>query len=463
MIYSNRWLLDRLVPPSRRQFVQALLAAIPVAGRARPADPNWSEFRGPSGLGVVDGFALPTSWNADSASGRTSGVRWRTAVPGLGHSSPILWQDRIYLATAIPTRGEPPLSLGRGAGIQAADDNEEQTWVILSYDKESGEELWRRTARRSTPRAERHGKATHANTTLVTNGRRLVAFLGSEGLYCYDLDGNLVWSRDLGTIDISKYGIGWGYGSSPAIHGDRIALLCDDPSAPFLAVMRLSDGEEVWRVSRKKVSERSWATPLIHSDGKSVQVVANGWPWIVSYDLETGRELWRLPGGGDNPTPTPFVANGWIYITNSHGGKSPIYVVRPEARGDISLASGETSNNAIVWSYERGGSYMATPVVYGEYIYFGNTNGVVRCYHATTGEAAYEERLATGASIYASLVAGDSKVFCTSEDGAVYVLQAGGDFKLLARNSLGEPCLATPAISRGILYFRTTRSLIAIA
>lgn len=422
---------------------------------------NWPSFRGPGGRGVADGFPVRTSWNADPAIGKVDGIRWRTHVPGLSHSSPIVFGDRIFLATAIAKAGEAPLKLGRGGQPTAAKDNGEQSWVVLCFDKLTGTELWRRTAHKGIPRASRHAKATHANTTVTTDGQRLVAFFGSEGLYCYDLDGELLWSRDLGVIDISKYGIGWGYSSSPAIFQDRIVLVCDDPDNPFLAVLRLSDGKELYRVSRKGVCERSWGTPLIHTSPEGTQVVVNGWPWIVSYNLESGDELWKIHGGGDNPVPTPFEANGWIYITSSHGGQSPIYVVHPQARGDISPSKKESTNKAMVWSTLRGGSYMSTPVVYRGYLYLGNSNGTVRCFNAITGEKIYEKRLAKSA-IISSLVAADGKIYCAAEDGKVYVLAAGPDFNVLAQNTMGEPCFATPAISQGVLYFRTTKSLMAI-
>lgn len=423
---------------------------------------NWPSFRGAGGQGIADGFSVRSAWNVDSAAGEIEGVNWRTDVPGLGHSSPIVFGDRIYLATAIAEQGDAPLMLGRGGKPTAADDNGEQSWVIICYDKLTGSELWRRTAYKGPPRATRHVKASHANTSLATDGRHLVAFFGSEGLYCYDLDGELRWKKDLGVVDISKYGIGWGYSSSPAIHEDRIVLVCDDPENPYIVALQLSDGKELWRVSRDGVCERSWGTPMIHSSEEKTQVVVNGWPWIVSYDLKTGAEIWRIQGGGDNPVPTPFAANGWIYITNAHGGQSPIYVVRPEARGDISPSKENSANESIVWSTTKGGSYMSTPVVYRDYLYLGNTNGTVRCFNATTGEKIYEERLEVGAGIFSSLVAADDKIFCASENGTVYVLAAGPTFTVLARNALGEPCFATPAISQGVLYFRTTRSLIAI-
>lgn len=405
---------------------------------------------------------MRTSWNADPEAGELDGILWRIRVPGTSHSSPVVWGDKVFLCTAVSKEGTSSPDLNAGGAPTAADDNGEQSWVILCYNKLTGAELWRRTARTGLPQATHHVKATHANTSVAVDGNRLVAFFGSEGLYCYDLDGEFLWKRDLGVINISKYGIGWGYASSPAIHEDRISLVCDDPENPFLVTLRLSDGKEIWRVSRKGICERSWGTPLIHTGPEKTQVVVNGWPWIVAYDLENGEVIWRIKGGGDNPVPTPFVANGLIYITSAHGRYSPIYVVRPEARGDISLPKDTSSSESIVWSILRGGSYMSTPVVYRGNIYLGAANGAIRCFNANTGQVIYNERLESGAKISSSLVAADGKIYCPSENGTVYVLAAGSDFNLLASNAMGEPCLATPALSQGVLYFRTTQSLIAI-
>ena len=426
---------------------------------------DWPNFRGRGNTGVAVGFPVRTEWNADDQAGDIDGVLWQTVVPGLGHSSPVVAGNRVFLATAIASDGNAPLKVGRGGRPDAADDNGLQRWVILCYDKRTGDELWRQTAHHGRPRATRHLKATHANTTVAITGNDVLVFFGSEGLHCYDLNGVLKWSRDLGVINVSKYGIGWGFASSAAIHRDRIAIVCDDPENPFVAVLRLSDGEDLWRVSRKEICERSWGTPFIHSNSGRTQVVVNGWPWIVSYDLTNGREFWRIRGGGDNPVPTPFAAHGLIYVTNAHGAQSPIYAVRPGAKGVLSLpeADAETdSSTSVVWSTTRGGSYMSTPVVYGDYLYLGNSNGVLRCFHALTGQKVYERRLAAGASILSSLVAADGKIYCASENGTVYVVSAGPNFKLLAQNKMGQPCFATPAISEGVLFLRTTQRLIAI-
>ena len=448
---------------SRRNVVLGLSAVGSSSLLGAETKPSWPAFRGPGGNGVSDGYSIPTTWNADAAEGKVAGIKWRTPIPGLGHSSPIVIDDRIYVCTAVrKAPGKAPLKLAVSGEPTAANDDDEQSWVVLCFDSRTGKEIWQKTARMAKPRATRHEKATHANTTLATDGKRLVAFFGSEGMFCFDLNGKLLWTRDLGVINISKYGIGWGYGSSPAIHENRIAIVCDDPANPFVAVLSLEDGKELWRASRKGICERSLGTPFIHAGKTAVQVVVNGWPFSMSYDLETGKELWRLSVGGDNPIPTPFAANGWIYLTNAHGGKAPVFAIRPEARGDISIKEGTTSNEGIVWFTPQSGSYISTPVVYGDYIYLGNTNGVVRCLNAKTGEKIYEERVSKEAQIYASLVAADGKIFCPSLDGDVYVLKAGPKFELLARNHMGEACFATPAITKNIICFRTTESLIAV-
>ena len=435
--------------------------------RAVYQETNWPAFRGTGARGVAEGYPIRTHWNANPESNEVSGVLWETKVPGLGHSSPVIFGDRIFLVTAVASQGDVPLQVERGGNTAAADDNGEQEWLVLCYNKTTGKELWRKTARKSEPRATRHPKATHANTSVCVDGKHVLAFLGSEGLYCYDMDGELLWEKDLGVIDVSKYGIGWGFASSPAIHGDRIVIVCDAPKDPYLAALRLSDGKEIWRKSRRGICERGWGTPLIDVQGDRKQVIVNGFPWVLSYDLETGDERWRIKGGGDNPIPTAFEAHGSFYITSAHGGPAPIMVVRRDAEGNLSPddAEEETDTEAgsgLVWRSERGGSYMSSPVVYGDYLYLGNSNAVLRCFHAKTGKRLYQERLGRSAGVIASLVAADGKIFCPSENGKVYVLKPGPEFEILATNDMGSPCMATPAFSKGVMFIRTVDRLIAI-
>jgi len=450
---------------SRRSFLATSLVALPAAKFAAAAaknEQNWPCFRGPGARGIADGYPTRSTWNADPTAGNLTGVLWRTEVPGLGHSSPIIWGDHIFVATAVRLSGKASLRIGYYGDVRTAQDNDEQKWMVLCFDKKTGKRVWDRMVRTSKPATERHEKSSHANTTLITNGERLVAFFGSEGLYCFDLKGKLLWTKDLGVINNSWHGIGWGYSSSPTMYGDRIVLLCDDPKDPFLAAFHLSDGKQIWRTWRKGACEGSWGTPLIYNDGARTQVVTNGWPFIVSYDLENGKELWRLRGGGDIPIPTPFVADGLIVVSNAHGGKAPLFAIRPTARGDISLADGATSNDSVVWSAPNGGSYISTPVVYNGYIYLANFNGLLRCFDFKNGQKVYESRLGVDVSCSSSLVAADGKVYCATEQGTVHVIKAGPTLEVIAKNELGEPCLATPAISQGVIYFRTASNLIAV-
>ena len=435
---------------------------------------NWPMFRGTGARGVAEGFPLRTKWNADAESGELEGILWESDIPGLGHSSPVVYGDKIFLLTAVASEGNAPLNIEAGGKPTAADDNGEQDWLVLCYNKTNGQEIWRRSARKGKPGATRHAKATHANTSVCVDGKHVLAFLGSEGIHCFDLDGQPLWSRDLGVIDISKYDIGWGFSSSPVIHNDRIVILADDPDNPYVACLSLADGSELWKTSRKEISVRSWGTPLVHEQGETTQVVVNGYPWIVSYDLSNGEELWRIEGGGDNPIPTPFEAHGWFYITNAHGGPAPIYVVDPDSRGLLKTKEdqkkteeeSEDDENSdqedFIWSVPKGGSYMSTPVVYEDHLYLGNSNGVVRCFDAITGKKLFEKRLGRKAGVIASVVAGDGKIFMASENGTVYVLKAGTEYEVLASNSMNEPCFATPAISEGVIFIRTTKRLVAI-
>ena len=437
---------------TRRRFVALpllLAARHPLFGAAG----NWPAFRGPSAGGVGDASPLPAELK----------VKWRTPLEGLGHSSPVIWGDRLFIATAVNSAGKSPIKLGLYGDRTPAEETAEQAWKILCFDKRTGRILWEQTAHRAVPRTQRHLKATQANTTISTDGRVLVACFGSEGLHCYNLDGERLWRKDLGVINVSKYNVGWGYASSPTLHGDRIILQCDAPDNPYLAAFRLSDGAELWRTARRGVCERCWSTPYVHADGERTQVVANGWPWVAGYDFQTGAELWRLKSGGDNPIPTPFSAHGLIYVSSGHGGPAPVWVIRPGASGDITPAAGESANKYIAWSDQRSGIYIQTPLVYRDLLYCGSNNGVLKCYGATDGKVHYQERLVSAAAGFsASPVAGDGKIYFSSEEGDVHVVAAGNAYRKLAVNRLGEPVMATPAISDGRLYFRTLESLISV-
>ena len=440
-----------------------LLAATAGAGTTPEngaSNDNWPSFRGPRASGVSDGHSLPTTWSVPEG----KNVKWRTEIPGLGHSSPVVWGDRIFLTTAV-TDKKAQLRVGLYGDITPAYDDDVHRFDVLSLDKRSGEILWQRSAHQGVPKIRRHTKASHANSSPVTDGAHVVAFFGSEGLYTYDLDGNLKWKKDFGVLNSAFYrapGAQWGFASSPVIHDGNVIVQCDVTGDSFLAAFDLKDGRELWRTPRDEVP--TWSSPTIVEHGGKTQIVANGFKHIGGYDFRTGEEIWQLSGGGDIPVPTPVVAHDLIYVTTGHGDGRPIYAIHPTASGAISLRRGKTSNEYIAWSEPWGGSYMQTPLVYGDHIYLCRNNGILSCHDAKSGERIYRERLARGNTGFtASAVAGDGKIYYTSEVGDIVVVKAGAEHQVLATNPLDEITMATPAISEGVLYFRTAEHLIAIS
>jgi outer membrane protein assembly factor BamB len=274
------------------------------------------------------------------------------------------------------------------------------------------------------------------------------------------MQGELLWKRELGDLDAGPYNmqdVQWGYASSPEIYDGKVLVQCDVLSQGFLAAFDLRTGEELWRTPRADVS--TWSSPAIDARGDRALVVCNGFKHIGGYDLETGKEVWSLVGGGDAPVPTPIVAHDLVFITNAHGRMSPIYAIHPDASGEISM-----KHEKMAWSSERRGNYMQTPLVYGDELYCCRDSGVLACFDARTGEQHYEERLGAGDTGFtASMVAANGKLYATAESGEVIVLAAGTTFERLATNEMGETCMATPAISEGTLYWRTRSQIVAVA
>ncbi len=426
-----------------------------------PPGSNWPSFRGTSASGIAEGYTLPTTWNLE----RSENVRWQTPIPGLGLSSPIVWENRIFISTAISGRETQALKPGLYGDIKSVEDDSVHRWVVYCVDKRTGRILWEKTVHSGVPKIKRHTKSTHANSTLATDGKYVVAFFGSEGLYCFDMEGKLHWSKDLGVLDSGFFtapSAQWEFGSSPVIHGNMVILQCDVQKDSFLAAFNLADGAEIWRTPREEVP--TWGTPALYVSGGKAQIIVNGYRHIGGYDARTGKEIWRMRGGGDIPVPTPVLFGDLVFITNAHGPMAPLYAIRLSATGDITLAADENSNAHVAWSARRDGSYMSTPIVYGGHLYNCRWNGVLSCYVPETGSRLYQERLGEGMSAFtASPVAGDGKIYIAGEDGDVYVIKAGPAYQLLAKNSLGEVCLATPAISEGMLIFRTQNRLLAMA
>jgi len=423
-------------------------------------DTNWPSFRGLNARGFSDGRPTPVTWNVESK----NNIEWKTAIPGLAHSSPIIWGDRIFITTANSEKENPELKTGLYGSINPVEDDSVHQWKVYCLDKKTGKILWEKTAHEGVPKVKRHPMATHANSTAATDGHYVVAFFGSEGLYCYDLNGKLVWKKDFGVLDSAFFSVPsaqWSFASSPVIHDGIVVVQCDALNTAFLAALDVKNGKELWRTPREDYP--TWSTPTIHVGEGKTQIIVNGFKHIGGYDFQTGKELWKIAGGGDIPIPTPVVVGNLVYINSAHGRMSPIYAIKLDAQGDISLKDETTSNDKIVWSVRRGGAYIQTPLIYGDYLYNLNMNGSLICFHAKTGEQIYREQLGKMEAFAASGVAADGKLYFTSQEGDVYVVKAGPNFEILATNSMNDENLATPAISDGKLYFRTHHYLVAVA
>ena len=437
----------------RTVFFLLVLAFSSITTRAQ----NWPSFRGPNASGVAEGTNPPTSWDLE----KTQNVLWKTNIPGLSHSSPIVWGNQVFVITAVSSDANASFK-AKDRGIDLATDDAKHTWMIFALDKRNGRVLWTDKPYEGVPRARRHVKATQANSTPVTDGRYVVAVFGSEGLACYDTNGKLLWKQDLGVLNPGLWDdkeSSWGHASSPIIYRDLVIVQADGHKQSFIAAFNLKDGKQAWRVERNEIT--SWTTPSIYQGKDRTELIANGGRYVRGYDPLTGKELWRF---SDNDTQVkmqaPLIANDLIYITGGYPPGRAMYVFRPGAVGDISLKAGQDTNAFLAWRTSKGSPYTPTPIVYGDQFYVLADNGVLSSYDAKTGELIYQQRLPT--SFSASPVAADGKLYLASEDGDVFVVKAGRQYELLSKNVMDQPLMATPALTQGMLILRGDKAIYAI-
>jgi outer membrane protein assembly factor BamB len=428
-------------------LLAALLSAC-VTVALGASDVDWPSFRGASASGVAAG-APPTEW--DIATRRN--VAWSTPIPGFGHSSPIVWGDRVFVTSAVPL---PPSAATGGVsvvGSTAAVNSDEyrilearspHAWRLFCLDRRSGRVVWERTAYEGVPRVKRHAKASQASATPVTDGTRVVAMMGSEGLFAWDMDGRLLWKRDLGRLNqgyVDDPDDEWGPGSSPVIHDGMVIVQNDRHADSYVAAFDVASGEARWRVGRDEMP--SWATPVVHR-GARATLVTNSPQFIRGHDPATGKELWRVGDGTQVKVPTPVIAGDLVIVTGGYptGGR-PILGIRAE--------TGE-----VAWKLERGSPYTPTPVVHEGILYVAVDNGVFAAYEAASGRRLYQQRIARGAGGFtASPVVAGGRLYLAGEDGTVYVMRAGRRFELIAANDMREMCLSTPAVTGDMLIVRT--------
>ncbi len=427
---------------------------------------NWPGFRGNGARGVADGQRPPTAWNVTGDAKDSTNLKWRVNVPGLGLSCPTIWGNRIYLTSAVAEGEAGNLKIGLYGDVDSIEEDTEYQFKVLCYSTEDGKLLWEKTANQTKPAVKRHAKSSHANPTVATNGKQVVAFFGSEGLYCFSKSGDLVWTKNFGLLDSGWFydpGYQWGFGSSPLIHNDRVIIQCDIQGQSFITALDLESGAEIWRTKRDEIP--SWSTPTVHSFGETTMVITNGTKAARGYNFENGNLIWSLQEHSEIVVPTPIVAHDLIYISSGYSPIQPIYAIKPDSKGDISLPKNTSTSPSISWSVPRGGPYMPSPIIHGDYLYCCANSGILTCYAAQTGKVVYKKRMkAEGGSLSftASPVAADGHLYFTAEDGRVLVVKSGPQFELVKVNPLGEPTLATPAVSNGVMYFRTQNSLIAV-
>jgi outer membrane protein assembly factor BamB len=433
-------------------------APSPVAAKAGKG--SWPSFRGTQASGIAEGQNLPDRWNVKTG----ENILWRTPIPGLAHSSPIVWGQRIFVTSAVSTDVNATFRPGLYGDGDASKDRSRHRWMIYALDKRSGKTLWERVAHESEPLEKRHIKSTYANATPATDGRIVVAWFGSQGVHAYDVEGRFLWQVDLGRVDMGAYDIPtyeWGPASSPIIWNGLVILQCDTQTDSFILALDANTGKTVWKTDREEIP--SWGTPTIATTANGPVLVTNASNFIRAYDPRTGKELWRLGRSSKITAPTPIFADGVFVVVSGRGPERPIFVVRPSARGDLTLPDGKTSSDTVVWSRTGRGSYMPTPLIYEGLLYVLANNGLFDAYNLRTGEEVYRQRLATvGSGFSASPVAADGKIYLSNEDGEMLIIAAGDKFSVVSTNSMGELLMATPALSDGVMYVRSSNSLFAI-
>ncbi len=426
-------------------------------GKATEPVVNWPGFRGSNATGNGDGLALPTGWNLETG----KGILWQVELAGLGNASPVVWGNRVFIATAVGEGVAQKLRVGNTGDGSSVEENVTHSWRVYAYDKQSGNELWHKEIGRGKPLTKRHFKATQANATPATDGRYLVAVFPTAGLACLDLDGHVLWHHDLGGLNVSAFydpNTQWGFAASPIIHGSRVILQVDVYGDSHIAAWDLASGKQIWRTERDVAT--SWSTPAIFPTKAGDELVVNG-STIYGYDPETGGELWRLGPNSELVIAAPVVGDGVVYVSAGYPPVKPIYAVRAGIRGEHRIEPG-AEHPSLMWSHRRGGAYMPTPLLYRGLFYVVHHNGRMVVYNPKTGEPIHKTRFSQGGTFTASPIAVNGKLYIPTEEGTLYVLDAAPGFEELAVHDFGEPLMATPAVSEGMLLVRTPSRLIAI-
>lgn len=471
----------------------ALIVLLPAFAATSQAE-DWPQFRGPNGTGVVTDAKPPSEWGADK------NVAWKVHVDGVAWSCPIVVGDKVIVTTAYaPGQSKPkpgggfgkgpggpgskgpggkgPGGFGKGGFGGGAPPKEKYQFKIVCLDRKTGKPVWEKIAKEARPTIPTHSTNTYATETPVSDGQYIYAYFGMTGLFCYDLDGKEIWKKDLGSYSMQ---FGFGTGSSPVLVGDKIIVQCDNEEKSFLIALDKKTGEQKWKVDRREKS--GWSTPFVWKTKARTDIVAVGGQKIRGYDPETGKEVWSLDVGGGQCAASPVADSEKLYVGVGQGGgggfggggfggqrgnsrAGTMFAVKAGAKGDISLKPGQTSNDGIAWTASRAWPGSASPLVYDGYVYvFEQRGGLVSCYDAKTGKAAYsKERISGAGAFWASPWAADGKIYCLDETGATHVLKAGSEFEVIRVNKLGRDMYwSTPAVANDSLFIRSVDSLYCV-
>jgi outer membrane protein assembly factor BamB len=372
----------------------------------------------------------------------------------------------VFVTTAVSSRGGATFKPGLSGEGTASEDRSVQRWVMMALDRGTGRVVWQQTAYEGVPREKRHIKATYANATPATDGRRVVAFFGSQGLYGFDMDGRLLWKKDLGVLNTGAYDLPeyeWGTASSPIIYKNLVIVQCDTQNESFVLAADIDTGATVWNTVRKELP--SWGTPTVYPalDGRPAELVTNASNFIRGYDPDTGVERWRLGGSSKITAPTPVFTRGVIVVVSGRAPERPVFAIKPGAAGDITLRAGDSSNAHVLWSRTGRGSYMPTPLIHDGVLYVLANQGLLDAYDLRSGDEVYRQRIPhEGSGFSASPVLAAGRLYLSSEDGDIFVIRAGRTFEILGRYPMGEPLMATPALAGNTMYVRGERHLFAI-
>jgi len=415
---------------------------------------NWPQWRGPDGSGISNEKNLPAEWSP------TKNIKWKTAIAGRGHSSPIVWGKYVFLTTAV----EGEAVSGAKAAKHLIDGKEwvhpdsvgadrKHTFKVVALNRDSGKILWETVAWEGTPYDNRHRKSSYAASTPTTDGKMVYAFFGTEGLYAYDYNGKLAWKAQLGNLAT----LGMGTAASPILYENLVIVQCDEDNgeASFIVALDKKTGKEAWRTPRTKI-QVSWSTPLLVRTPKRAELIASGTEFVISYDPATGKELWRHKGLESNAIPSPVANSEMAYLVAGFPAKITM-AIKLGGSGDL------TGTPNVAWKYAKGTAYVPSPILYGDYLYLTTDRGILTAIDAKTGEVKYEGgRIPIPATFTASPVAFEGKILMTSEDGDTFMVKAGPKHEILGTNSIGEAVYASPAIADGRIFIRGEKNLYCI-